>query len=213
MLIHSSCDREDVRVMYVGQNGYVICIAAFGADAQNVSDTIPAGLVDVVGVHPRAGQNGILYWDKNTQVVKRLQTHDAGALVFPYDVSAVNDDLATRQYVQQCVLGHFAALVFYVQSVEDKVTDSNGDPYALVHGIDMDGVATGALFFWRWEPGEIETGYIYIARVLKVAPETYWNNDQWKYTPRDDNSKTLQCCWRTALEDVTEVLDIAQYFS
>ena len=65
---------------------------------------------------------------------------------------------------------------------------------------------------WRFEEGDVQQGLIYIARGLKVVADTYWNAEQWKYVPRDDGSKTVECCWRTALEDVTQVSGIAQYF-
>jgi hypothetical protein len=76
----------------------------------------------------------------------------------------------------------------------------------------MDNVTTGSMRFWRYEAGEIKQGSIYIARGLKVVLETVWCQDLFKYVPREDNAKTVECCWRTALEDVTHVNSIAEYF-
>ena len=76
----------------------------------------------------------------------------------------------------------------------------------------MNGAATGALRFWRHEAGDMLQGGIYIARGLKVVPETSWSDDAWKYVPRDDGAKTVERTYRTAIEDVSNVQDIGQYF-
>ena len=196
----------------MGQDGFVICTAAFGACVQKVPRVLPVGLVDVQNLRPRPGQTGLLHWDETTRVVKRLVETDGGVpQAFPYDTSAVSQDLATCGYIQDSQLGQFVALVLLVISVEDKWTEATGDPYALVYGKDMDGVAT-TLRLWRFEEGDVQQGLIYIARGLKVVSDTYWSAEHYKYVPRDDGSKTVECCWRTVLEDVTQVSSIAQYF-
>ena len=124
----------------------------------------------------------------------------------------MTQEFATWTYVQQCNLGQFIALVFSVLNVEDKWADGTGDPYAVVYGLDMDRMPMNALYLWRFEEGDVEQGHIYIARGLKVVPDTYWNTEQFKYVPRDDGTKKVECTWRTALEDVTHVDDIKQYF-
>ena len=205
-------DREDAQVVYLGQHGFVICTAAFGTCVQKVPRELPVGLVDVQNLRPRPGQTGLLHWEETTRVVKRLVgTFGAAPPAFTYDTSAVSQDLATCGYIQESQLGQFVALVFLAISVEDRWTESTGDPYAVVYVKDMDGVTT-TLRFWRFEEGDVQQGLVYIARGLKVVADTYWNADQWKYVPRDDGSKTVECCWRTALEDVTHVSGIAQYF-
>ena len=206
-------DREEAQVVYLGQDGFVICTAAFGACVQKMPQELPVGLVDVQNLRPKPGQTGLLHWEETTRVVKRMVKTDGGVpQAFPYDTSAVSQDLATCGYIQDSQLGQFVALVLLVISVEDKWTEATGDPYALVYGKDMDGVAT-TLRLWRFEEGDVQQGLIYIVRGLKVVADTYWNADQWKYVPRDDGSKTVECGWRTALEDVTHVGAIAQYFS
>ena len=205
-------DREEAQVVYLGQDGFVICTAAFRACVQKMPQELPVGLVDVQNLRPRPGQTGLLHWEETTRVVKRLVETDGGfPQAFPYDTSAVSQDLATCGYIQESQLGQFVALVFLAISVEDRWTESAGDPYALVIGRDMDGVTT-TLRLWRFEEGDVQQGLIYIARGLKVVAATYWDADRWKYVPRDDWSKAVECCWRTALEDVTHVSGIAQYF-
>ena len=97
------------------------------------------------------------------------------------------------------------------QSVEEQWTQGD-ESYLQVHGYDMDGVATGALRFWRHEVGDIIEGKIYLIRGLKVVDQTYWSDDAYKYVPKEDGSKTVELTFRTAIEDLTEVTEIAQYF-
>ena len=199
--------------MYLGQDGHVICTAAFGTTALKVSATIPEGPVNVNHLCPKPGQIGLLHWDEQTTMVTLFADNVApNPNGFPYDTSAKSQDLATRACIQECNLGESVALVLYVLSVEYKWTEGTEDPYAVVYGTDMDGSATGALRLWRFEEGDVQQGSIYIIRGLKVVTETCWNNDLWKYAPRDDGSKTVECCWRTALEDVTQVREIAKLF-
>jgi hypothetical protein len=76
----------------------------------------------------------------------------------------------------------------------------------------MDGAATGPLRFWRYEVGDIIEGKIYLIRGLKVLDETYWSDDVGRYVPKEDGTKTVEVNFRTALEDITDVKEIAQYF-
>ena len=166
------------------------------------------------------GQIGLLHWDEQTTVVKLLAnqfspnrtstvSHD---FAFQYDTSTVSQDFATWAYIQECSLGQFVALVVSVLSVEHKWTETTEDPYAVVYGKDMEGSATGALRLWRFEEEDVQQGSIYIIRGLKVVTDTCWNQDLYKYAPREDGSKTVECNWRTALEDVTHVTTITQFF-
>ena len=76
----------------------------------------------------------------------------------------------------------------------------------------MNGAATGALRFWRYVDGDIIEGRIYIVRGLKIVDETYWSDDAWKYVPKEDGTKTVEITFRTALEEVTDVVALARYF-
>ena len=131
---------------------------------------------------------------------------------FPYDTSAVSQDFATWAYIQESQLGQYVALVFLAIGIEDKWTDGNSEPYALVYGRDMEGATTKPMRFWRFEEGDVQQGSIYIARGLKVVADKYWNNEEYRYVPRTDGVKSVECCWRTALEEVTHVSDIAFWF-
>ena len=133
-------DREDAQVVYLGQDGFVICTAAFGTCVQKVPHELPVGLVDVQNLRPRPGQTGLLHWEETTRVVKRLVgTFGAAPPAFTYDTSAVSQDLATCGYIQESQLGQFVALVFLAISIEHRWIESTGDPYAVVYGRDMDG--------------------------------------------------------------------------
>ena len=201
--------KEDVRVVYLGQDGHVICTAAFGANASRVPNTIPQGQVNVMHLCPKPGQIGLLHWDEQTTVVKLLTP---GPNIFPYDTSAVSQDFATWAHIQDATTGEFVALVVSVLSVEYKWTQDAEEPYVVVYGKDTDGTPTGALRLWRFEEEDVQQGSIYIIRGLKVEIEKFWNYDLGKYTPRDDGVKTVEATWRTALEDVTAVTEIARFF-
>ena len=176
----------------------------------------PVGLsVDMVGLKPRGGQIGVLYWDAQTQLVKRLEQYDRNVpRSFPYDKTEVSNDLATCEFIQTAQVGEFVALVLRTNSVEDGAT-SAGEPYLTIYGLDMDGVAVGPLRLWRWTQAEsgIAIGSVYIIRGLEVAKETTWSDDAWKYVPREDGAQTVECGFRTAVEDVTNVAAIMEYFS
>ena len=97
------------------------------------------------------------------------------------------------------------------QSVEEQYT-TTGELYLRVHGFDMDGTATGAIRLWRYSANDIIAGQIYVIRGLKVVEETYWSAEAWKYVPNEDGTKTIEITYRTAVEDVTDVVEIAKYF-
>ncbi len=78
--------------------------------------------------------------------------------------------------------------------------------------MDIEGVPTGALRFWRFEEGEIAEGHVYIARGLKVSAERRWDDDLNKYVDRDDGSKRMECTSRTAVEDVSHISDVMSFF-
>ena len=149
---------------------------------------------------------------ETAMIVKRLERFDAGVPpVFEYETSAVTQDLATMAHMQEYPKGDLVALVFRPQSVEEQYTQAE-EPYLLVHSYDMDGAATGDLRFWLYEEGDIIEGKIYIIRGLKIVDETYWSDDAWKYVPKEGGTTTVEITFRTALEDVTDVREIAQYF-
>ena len=79
--------------------------------------------------------------------------------------------------------------------------------------MDIEGVATGVLRFWRFEEGDIAEGRAYIARGLKVAAERQWDDHLNRCVCRDDGRRRTGCTGRTAVEDVSRVSDIMVIFS
>ena len=176
------------------------------------SDTLVGVDVDLSDVKTRLGQPGVLYWDERTSMVK----HVASDLVpFSYDTSDITQDLATREFVQSAQIGSFVGLVLRVHQVEQGETIDKQETYLSVRGVDMDGQFFGPIRLWRWteHDAHMRQDGVYIIRGLKVVKETEWSNDRWAYVPREDGTQTLESSFRVAVEDVSHVQDITQYFS
>ena len=92
------------------------------------------------------------------------------------------------------------------------VVTATGETFVIVHGYDMDGSATGAIRLWLHKAEDITQGNIYIIRGLKVTEALHWSDDALQYKAERDGSKTVELTVRTAIEDVTEVTDIVQFF-
>ena len=118
---------------------------------------------------------------------------------WPYDATALTAVFATRAHALEGTLGDFVALVMRAQSVE-RMLSTKGEPYLVVHGIDMDGKPTGPLRLWRFSPEDVEEGSIYIVRGLKIVRLSI------------DHGKYLACFYRTAAENVSNVPAIAAWF-
>ena len=61
----------------------------------------------------------------------------------------------------------FVDLVLRAYAVEERAT-TDGDPYLILSGQDMDGVDFGPLRLWQYEDGDVLDGNIYIFRGLKA---------------------------------------------
>ena len=171
------------------------------------------GLATVSALKPRAGNMGVFYWTEDTKVRVHLEDVDQGGPpVFPYDV-CVSTYFATIAFAQEVKLGDHIALVFKALAVETKYTYDSNEGYLEVQGVDIEGVPTGALRFWRFEEGDIAEGSAYVARGLKVSAERSWDGTLYKYVCRDDGSRRLECTGRTAVEDVSHVAAIVTFFS
>ena len=130
---------------------------------------------------------------------------------FAYETAGL-DDLATMSYLNECNVGTFVDLVIHATQVEARLSNEqtiDEQPFLLVHGYDMENVPTGALRFWRYEDGDIAEGKTYIVRGLKVVDDKWWC-DGAGYVPKGDGSKTVEICWRTAVEDVTHVQQLSR---
>ena len=103
-------------------------------------------------------------------------------------------------------------MVVRPNSVAAKSTSDKGEPYLVVHGKDMSGQPIGPLRLWRHHEGDVEAFSTYIVRGLKVVCETVWSEDLHKYVPRADQTKTVECSFRTAVEDVSHVPSIVSWF-
>ena len=115
------------------------------------------------------------------------------------------------EHIQEVPKDEYVALVMRPRSVEERVT-TIGESFLTVHGHDMDGAALGAIRLWRHEADDITQGNIYIIRGLKVAEVVQWSDDEWQWRAKKNGTKTVEHTFRTAIEDVTEVADISQFF-
>ncbi len=199
------------QVLHVGDDeGYVVCTVA-GTDV--AVSRIPSNrqqwaLMDMSELIPRPGQQGVLYWSKETQVTLRLEQHDLPApYVFPYDTTA-SKDFATCQIVQGAKLNDFVALAIKALSVEVKHTSATQEPYLEIYGVDLHGESMGALHPWRIEDGDVEQGQCYILRGMKVAMGQGWDEQLGKYVSRADMPKRPECTRRTAVEEATAALEL-----
>ena len=132
--------------------------------------------------------------------------------VFPYDTSVVWDAFASLATVQAATLGSHVSLVLRVLMVEEKQTQDKLEPYLVVHGVDMDNIPIPPLRLWRFGPSDVQEGCCYIMRGLKIVLEKYWDDGAWKWLPRMDGQKAVECIYRTAAEDVTHVPGIMAFF-
>jgi len=110
-------------------------------------------------------------------------------------------------------VGEHVALALRALSVEEKHTADKGDVYLVVHGVDVEGAMVANLRLWRFDNNDIMASSTYILRGLKVVPAKQWDEEQWKYVPRMDGKKELDCTARTAVEDVSHVTDITAFFA
>lgn len=68
------------------------------------------------------------------------------------------------------------------------------------------------LRLWRFEEDDVVQGNRCIIRGLKVGGEVQWDDDKWKWVPRQSGGKTTEVTPWTALEDVTDVEVIERCF-
>ena len=182
------------QVVYFGdEEGYIVCTLASGENIQRVPPASALnGLATVSALKPRPGNKGVLYWTEDTKVSVQLEGVDLGGPpVFPYDV-CVSPYFATMAFAGEVKLGDHIALVSrHYRWILEKTYDWN-EGYLGVQGVDIEGVPTGALRFWRFEEGDIAEGCAYIARGLKVAAERRWDDELRKYVSRDDGRRTCR---------------------
>ena len=182
----------------------------FGDQFEHLGDIAISSLVDITGLKIRAGQINMFYCGEATVVSNH---HSTAPHALAYETAGL-DDLATMSYINECNVGIFVDLVIHATQVEARLSNEqtlDEQPFLLVHGYDMESVPTGSLRFWRYEDGDIAEGKTYIVRGLKVVNDKWWC-DGAGYVPKGDGSKTAEICWRTAVEDVIHVQQLARHF-
>ncbi|MDA8609297.1 hypothetical protein N9L19_00165 [bacterium] len=199
--------------MYLGDEGFIICTMAFGDDVSRIPQFPIGRLFDVTGLRPRNGLAGVLYLWEHTKGFRRLEAHDFSfPFVFPYDMTAVLNDFATRISVQYRHPGAFANVAWQVQQVQDKLTNDPGYPNLVVYGTDMEGEPVGPLRQWRYEEHGMRKRPTHITQGLNVVRETTWSHDDGRYVPRTDGAIPVECTSRTAVEVVSNVPVIFEHF-
>ena len=76
----------------------------------------------------------------------------------------------------------------------------------------MNNATVGPVLLWGYGAAEMQSDCIYIIRGLKVVQAKRWSHEDNKYMPRLDGARSLDCTYRTAVEDVSEVRTITQIF-
>ena len=208
---------EESQPVYVGdRDGLVVCTIAVGSCIEQVPAPRERGeapsLVDITALKSRAGHLGTLQWTSDTLVTNHLEPRDSH-YKFPYQVDQASKDFATWAIVQNGSVGDIAALVIRVLCVEERFVEATSEPYLQVAGLDMDGVPTDPLRFWRYESGDIIEGSTCIVRGLKVVVQQQWNYELQRYAPNANGSKTVEVTSRTAVEDVSDIAVITAFFA
>jgi hypothetical protein len=203
---------EDGQILYVGKDGEVAMVAWYGnATTPLFPDNLVGTLCNISKVRMRPGQLGVVYANAQTEITNCLEPTDP-PVSFPYRTAEFCDRFATWKWATESALGTFVDIVVHVWQAEEKFTQNNQEPFMLVSGKDMDGVLIGPLRLWRHTAADIEAGRTYVFRGLVVVVSKMWNQEKWTMVPNPDGIKEAECSQRTAVEDVSDVADIAAYF-
>ena len=111
-----------------------------------------------------------------------------------------------RDYAQ---VGAYVAIAMRVSSAEEKLTGA-GEPYLQVMGVDTMGAAVGPLRLWQRRAGDLHAGRAHMFRGLKVVNDRMWDASQYAWIRSPQAPRALECCQRTAWEDVDGVEAITQ---
>ena len=172
--------------------------------------------MNITGLKPKISMQGVAYLSEATVFTApvasplspiRTNTRDAK----PYDVSRFCTSFGTYAYAQECGVGSLIDVAMYIRLCEQRHTGS-GDPYLLINGFDMNGHNLWPVRLWRFEEGDMQTNTTYMIRGLKVVHEKYYCEIQGKYLPKPNGQKTVDGCWRSAIEDVSQVSEITACF-
>ena len=113
------------------------------------------------------------------------------------------DNFVTMQSLESKSSGDFVTLAMTTSNVNQDLWTRSGDSYIELEGWDMDGKMVPKIKMWRYDESDnIETNRICIIHGLKVKDNWNWGS-----------SRVAECCYRTAIEDATDVPAIARLFS
>jgi hypothetical protein len=186
--------RIAAKAIYVGQDGYVQCIIVANTHFSLFTDATKGHDFNLLGLRYEA-RSQLLFLSAEGQ--SELCEHAA-----PFDHCL--DHTATVQSVAPMTAGEFVTVAISVQKVNDNLWTQGGDPYIEIDGWDMDQTMLTRLKMWRYDESDhIGSNRIYIIHGMKVKHG--W--ESW------GSSSVPECCYRTAMEDVTDVAAIANWFS
>ena len=189
----------------MGDGGYIACIVALGENASKVVPSAHNGLVSVTSLDIRAGQAGVLFWNTEGALTQHIEQLDFDRVAtFPYDTT-VSKHLANMAYVGAAKVQEHVDLLAYISSATERLTTVRSEKYMELTGEDSMGCSIGVIRLCRFDNTAIANGGTYIIRGLKVVKEQVWSQDDWKYVTKSDGINCLDCSYRTAVEDVSDV--------
>jgi hypothetical protein len=189
----SSKRTSAAKALYFGQDGYVQCIIVGSGQTLSFTDDTKSHDFNLHGLRYEA-RSGLLFLSGESQSDKCDHT-------LPFEHCL--DYTATVQSVDVMTTGDFVSIAISVQKVTTDLWTHGGDPYIELDGFDMEQNMLAKLKLWRYdETDNIQSNKCYIIHGLRVKQG--W--ETW------GSSKVAECCYRTALEDVSGVALIAQLF-
>jgi hypothetical protein len=189
----SSKRTSAAKALYFGQDGYVQCIIVGSGHFLSFTDDTKGHDFNLQGLRYEA-RSGLLFLSGECQSEKC-----AHALPFEHCL----DYTASVHSVDSMTTGDFVSVAISVQRVTTDLWTQGGDPYIEIDGLDMEQNMLTRLKLWRYDEADnIVSNKFYIIHGLKVKQG--W--EAW------GSGKVAECCYRTAMEDVTGVAAIAQWF-
>ena len=144
----------------------------------------------------------------------RLRPGDSGgSYVFPYHtMDEYTKDFASMVFARECEVGTYVAIAMRVTDVQPKWITEKSDLYLQLMGVDTHGISVGPLRLWKYEEGDIKLGRAYVVHGLRVNTDRVWDEAAYMWICSAEAPKILECSARTAIEDLTCVDAITQYF-
>ena len=92
---------------------------------------------------------------------------------FLFHTAAPWEDFASLAIVPSAAMNSFVSLVLRVHMTKEKTTSGKGEPYLVVHGIDMDGCTISPLRLWRFEASDVRD--LQVRDISSVDPRALVN--------------------------------------